>query len=428
MRKVVDKPASTKLIYFWNMTGSFVNALCSVIFLLIVSRTLVDRQSDIFSLGFSIAQLMYTVATFQMRVFQATDVKEEYSFGQYFSFRILTSIFMVITMLVYIYINGYTGYKAFIIGLLCIYKMIDAVSDVFEGLYQQKERLDLAGKFLTYRIVPTLIVFAIISIAFKELLYSCLAIIIVCALVMFVYVLRHTNQFLTDSSKLIDFDTKVMSSLLIRVLPIFLGGFILMYVFNVPKNSIDIAITSGRLVDGSQTIYNIIFMPASVINLLFIFFRPQITRMAIYFKDNNYKHLNNTALKIGVILFLFTLFAAAAGGTIGIPIMAFVFGRSLEAVRLDLVLVMIGGGISALATLMDNLLTIYRKQYLNLIGYTASLIVALILGNSLVNKYGIRGAAVTYTTSMFVAFAVLIVLYLIVAKERMRLSNEKESC
>jgi O-antigen/teichoic acid export membrane protein len=101
MLRKVDKPATTREIYFWNMMGSLSNALSSFVFLMIVSRTLIDKQSDIFSLGFSIAQLMFTVATFQMRIFQATDVKEEFSFGKYFGFRVISSVIMLVVLWTY---------------------------------------------------------------------------------------------------------------------------------------------------------------------------------------------------------------------------------------------------------------------------------------------------------------------------------------
>ncbi len=414
MRRIIDKPASTREVYMWNMMGSLTNALCSMVFLLIVSRTLPNKQSDIFSIGFAIAQLMYTVATFQMRVFQATDVKEEFSFGQYFSFRLLTSAIMIVTMFVYIVINGYTDYKAIIIVLLCLYKMIDAIADVFEGLYQQRERLDLAGKFTTYRVVPVLIIFAIISIVCRNLLYSSITIVVTCFIVFCIFALRHTGQFLRDESRIIDMNLKTFMSMMTRVLPIFFGGFILMYVFNVPKNSIDSAITAGNLEDGSQTIYNIIFMPASVINLMFIFFRPQITRMAIYFSEEKYSRVIKTAGKIGAILAGFTVFVALAGGTIGVPILGIIFGRDLAPVRWAFIIVLIGGGISALATLMDNLLTIYRKQYLNLIGYGVSLVFALVMGEKMVSRYGLLGASITYTVSMSVLFIVLVIVYCLI--------------
>jgi hypothetical protein len=64
-----------------------------------------------------------------------------------------------------------------------------------------------------------------------------------------------------------------------------------MYIFNIPKNAIDSGLNMGVLPVGSQILYNILFMPASVINLMFIFFRPQITRMAVYYSEGSINRL-----------------------------------------------------------------------------------------------------------------------------------------
>jgi hypothetical protein len=43
--------------------------------------------------------------------------------------------------------------KAVIILLMCIYRVIDAYADVYEGAFQLDDRLDLTGKSLTFRTV-----------------------------------------------------------------------------------------------------------------------------------------------------------------------------------------------------------------------------------------------------------------------------------
>ena len=86
---------SAKSIYIWNILGSMSNALLSVLILMIVTRTLNNLNSDIFSLAWSISQLMATVGTFQVRMYQATDVSGKYDFRQYFLFRVFCLIIMI---------------------------------------------------------------------------------------------------------------------------------------------------------------------------------------------------------------------------------------------------------------------------------------------------------------------------------------------
>ena len=418
MRSIIDKPASTRQIYFWNMFGSFSNALSSVVFLMIVARTLTGEEEDTFSIAFSIAQLMYTIASFQVRVYQSTDVNEEYSFGDYFGFRIITSILMILFTAGYVLLHGYSGMKAIIIITLCLYRLLDAIADVFEGLYQQKERLDIAGRFLSFRVVLSMIGFATILHITRNLLFGCMGIVAIYGLITILFAVRHTGQFLESDAKVLEFRFAAIKKMAISVFPIFLNGFMLMYIFNVPKNAIDSGLNMGMLPVGSQILYNILFMPASVINLMFIFFRPQITRMAVYYSEGSINSVNKTARRIGLILTGTTVFVVVAGVTIGLPILGFIYNKNLGDYKIEFMLILLGGGFSTLATLMDNLLTIVRKQHLNLISYGVSLAVALIIVNPLVNHYAIIGAAATYFCSMTLLFVFLWLSYYLVTKKR----------
>ena len=152
MQSIKNQPTE-KEIYIWNITGSMANALLSVVALMLVTRMLNKEDTDIFSIAWSISQLMVTIGTFQIRVYQATDVKQTFQFKQYCVFRFLTVVAMLISSAVYIRMCGYVDYKAQIVMIVCAYRAVDSIADVYEGWFQQKERLDLAGKALTYRIV-----------------------------------------------------------------------------------------------------------------------------------------------------------------------------------------------------------------------------------------------------------------------------------
>ena len=89
MKSIKEQP-SEQAIYIWNITGSITNALLSVIVLMIVTRTVDSRQADIFSIAWTISQLMATVGTYQIRNYQATDVQGVFRFRQYLRFRFLT--------------------------------------------------------------------------------------------------------------------------------------------------------------------------------------------------------------------------------------------------------------------------------------------------------------------------------------------------
>ncbi len=55
---------------------------------------------------------------------------------------------MLLLALSYIFLSKYEFQKSACIFLICLYRGSDALSDVFQGLFQQNARLDIAGKSL----------------------------------------------------------------------------------------------------------------------------------------------------------------------------------------------------------------------------------------------------------------------------------------
>ena len=80
-KNAIDKKSTDKKRKYiiWNITGSMANALLSVVALMLVTRMLNKEDTDIFSIAWSISQLMVTIGTFQIRVYQATDIKQNVS-------------------------------------------------------------------------------------------------------------------------------------------------------------------------------------------------------------------------------------------------------------------------------------------------------------------------------------------------------------
>ena len=108
MKSIKEQPGE-RSIYIWNICGSIVNALFSVVALMIVTRFLDDREADIFSIAWTISQLMATVGTFQIRVYQATDVQGTFLFQHYLIFRIVTVAAMIVSSAAYIVVPVIQG-------------------------------------------------------------------------------------------------------------------------------------------------------------------------------------------------------------------------------------------------------------------------------------------------------------------------------
>lgn len=410
MIKKYQKP-NDLWIFIWNISGSFFNALQSVIIILIITRFLESDRADIFNIAWSISQLMATIGTYQIRMYQSTDVKERFSFRQYLTFRFITIGLMLIISIVYVWIKNYNGYKALIIWLLCVFRAIEALTEVFEGQFQQKERLDLVGKAITYRIIITTITFFVIIYQTRDLILACVCLIVCYVLCLFLYNLRYYQ--LTHSKKTNNLKLKDFINMIVVGAPLFINAFIMTSIVNEPKMILDKYVEQGIIGTGIQTIFGVLFLPASFLSLAYIVFRPFITRMAIVWQNGKI----NTFLNIMSKIFLWLLAAAflimIGSAFLGCPILSFVYGIDLTSYLKELLIIVLGGCLYTFAIIVDNAMIIMRKQHWLILAYLFSWCYTKLIGDYMFLKWGITGISIQYATSMGIFLIVTVVLFII---------------
>ncbi len=416
LEKVMQKTPSGKAVTFWNMMGSLVNAAVSVLLLMMVTRTLGDEQAGIFSLGFSVSLMMLTVGAFEVRPFQSTDIYKQFSFASYFTFRMVTCVLMLLLSVGYVLLNGYTDEKAWVILLLCLLKCVEAFCDVFNGQAQQNDRLDVAGFSLSIRVFVYCAGFFLSLLMTKNLLISC-GVMVLLALLWLLVFDATTGKYFEPCR--VRFDKAALAGLFKACFPLFLASFLMMYINNAPKFAVDAYLSSAY-----QTYYGIIFMPASVINLFSLFaFRPLLTKLTADWNENRQKAFLRTVLKLVLWILCVTAAALVGGWLLGIPLMSWLYGTDLTAYRSELTVVLLGGGFNALCVLLYYMITVMRKQKYVLIGYIGSALAAWLLGDSLVAKYGLMGASLTYLLSV----ALLCLLFIIIFTGILLTKRKKEA-
>lgn len=410
MKSINERPKE-KEIYIWNIAGSVANALASVFFLITVTRIAGEMESDIFSLGWSIAQLVMTIGTFQVRLYQATDVQGAYSLRQYVYFRYLTLAAMIVAALGYVGIYGYRGEKAAVVLSLTVYKAVEAYADVYQGWMQLKERLDLAGKGLFFRSVLSFAGFTGILAATQSLTAACGSMILLSLGCLWLFEFRYMKKgnFIDDVT--LEREKNFLWRLLVTCLPLFLNSFLVMSIFNAPKMAIDQAMGAGVLEQGAQTVYGILFMPASVINLVYLVFRPVITKMALMWEAGRKKEYLKLIVQVTASLAGLSVFILLGGYFLGIPVLSLLYHVDLTNQREALLILLLAGGLNTLVNVLDNALTVIRRQYVLLTAYVLSWAAARIAAPRLVTVHGIIGAAWSFLLSMAVLLAAVLFLF-----------------
>jgi len=402
----MSEVVSSKKKFIWNMLGGLSSSGSSLLLSIIVNRMLGGTYGGIFAFAYANAQLMYTIGAFEVRPFQSTDVNEKYSFNTYLSFRIFSCLLMIILSFIYTILNGFSFEKNLVILLLVLFKAVEAFTDVYGGRFQQRDRIDLSGKLYFVRIVVSMATFILLTKILRNLVIATLGMFLSSLILFFIYDYQFVLQ--TDKENL-KIETKYLFNLLKEVLPLFIGAFIMMYISNAPKYAID-----EFYGDDIQNIYNILFMPAFVINMFSIFvFRPMLVGMAMDWNLGNLKKFWIDLLKIYGIILGLTVIALIGTWLAGIPLLSIMYGINLLEYKNQLMMVMITGGISAFLTFSCQVITIMRKQKILLFGYVISFGYAYIASKLMVQSFEIYGAILAYGTSMglLVLLCLIIIVY-----------------
>lgn len=441
---------------FWNTAGSLIYALMSMVLAFFVMRTQGAEDGGIFGFGFStFGQQMFIVAYFGIRPFQITDVKGEYTFGEYKRFRFLTSglaVFAAAVWLGTLLISGeYTAYKALIIGLLAVYKIFDGYADVYESEFQRDGKLYLAGQLLALRTLCCGGVFMLALLLRHDLLFAGLLAAALQAVFMGVYRAVSFRAFPNRRRKGVfggagnrrgklaepantenlisggagysaeQGDVKAeaasagllipertvrsgrVSALFRGTVLLFLSVFLDFYVFSAAKYAVDL-----RLTDADNGIFNLLFMPTNIIYLAANFvIKPFMTYLAAAYEMKDFARFTEITGKITKLIAALTACCCAGalllGGFVlrlGEVVLGAGYQGMLSAHKTAFIIIIFGGGIYALANLYYYVLVIMRRQKAIFGIYVAAAAAAFFLAPALVGRFTIGGAALGYTLLM----------------------------
>lgn len=131
------------------------------------------------------------------------------------------------------------------------------------------------------------------------------------------------------------------------------------YLNNAPKYAINTYYD-----ETVQNSYNILFMPAFVINLLSLFvFRPLLTDLARDWEGENIKEFTDIVKKMMILIGALTIAACVGAYLLGIPILSLVYGVDLRAYRMELVIIMICGGLNAYVYCLYYVVTVTENRF-----------------------------------------------------------------
>ena len=382
--------------YFWNMLGSLVYAITSMLLGVAVTKLAGAYAGGIFFFGFStLGQQLYIVSYFGMRPIQVTDISNEYTFGDYLRLRAITSFLSALAGFVYLFLTTKVLYLFEVYMILSLYKILDGFCDIFESEMQRQDRLDMTGKATLFRTLLCVGVFLAALVTTKDLKLSSLALLPSILLSAIIFDILPLLRLKPDKT----IKKASYISLINKSKWLFLGAFIDLYIFAAAKYAVNY-----RLGEELNGYFSIIFIPTSIINLMAGFIiRPILTKLSLLYKTGNQKKFISTISKIAVFIFAATVLGMVMAYLFGIPVLKFVLGEvatAIEPYKTALVLVIFGGGLYAVVNLGYYCLVIFEMTGIIFLIYAVGVVFAYFISDFMVRSLAMNGAALAYMITM----------------------------
>lgn len=395
------------LDYILNTIGQGAWGVLFPLLTIVATQLSGAENAGMFSMAFVTATLLMYVGNYGVRTFQVSDLEETESFAAYQIHRVITCAAMLAAGWAYIKVRGYTGDMATMCQAVFVYRMVDALADVYEGRLQQMEKLYLAGVSMGIRSVGALVVFTVLLFLTRNLVVASIAMAIVgvASLVIVTIPLALFETPKTRRPELVE-----VKELFQECFPAFAGLILYALIDNAPKYAME-----GVMSYDNQTYFNAIYFGANgVLMAGGLIYKPQLVRLANIWSDPSKRPrfdlvvagLIGTFVAVAAVLLLFT-------ATIGVPLNGILYATDFEQFRTASYLMVGAGALAAAIDFLFQTLTVLRHQQLATRIYLVGLVTAFALSYLLVGTMGFNGAVYAYLISHVVLFVLFVAQYVV---------------
>lgn len=158
--------------FTWNLVGNVVYAACQWGILIVLAKLTSPEMVGRFALGLAITAPIIMLSQLQLRGVLATDARDEYAFGEYLGLRLVTTSLALIVIGGIVLIGNYKTNTALVILVVGISKAFESISDVYYGLMQRHERLDLIARSLMIKGPFSLVALALLVMVTGDVLWG----------------------------------------------------------------------------------------------------------------------------------------------------------------------------------------------------------------------------------------------------------------
>ena len=401
--------------FVWHTIGTTLNSFLSLFLLVNVTRINGLEASGNFSFIFTLTLILQLVSNFGGRIYQISDLKEEFSFQEYLGSRLKTTIISIILLMLGCFLFKFDNNLIILAAILMIFRIIETFSDVFYGEFQKKEHLNFVGVSLTLKSLLVLISFLIANLLTKNLYISSFSMVIAAFIVFITYDLYKINQI---KKVFFAFNNKIY----LKSKYIFLFSLLTLILLNVPR-----FIAKYTLNSDEMGYLGILMMIPTVMSLVCQFIiQPMLVKFTKLVDSRDLITFNKTLFKCNLYLIFFSIICSVLAITLGPLVLGVLYGLSFEKYKLIFVILILCGLFNGLTTILSNILTIFRETKKQFNIYIIILIINFTLCYFMSVNYNLNGTIISLLLAMILQYILFYILYKKVKKQIFENKNDNE--
>ena len=404
--------------YIWNSIGSFLQSAISPILLIVITRLNGVGDSGLFSFAMSLSVVFWAISLWGGRTYQVSDVKKEFSSGDYIVVRFISSLIVAVFSISFCILSGYDLIKTELIMVLVSFKILESIADSMYGVLQIHNKLYIVGISLTMKSVFGFMLFTLVDILTKNIVYGALSIFIVNIAVVIFYDIPWMKH--VESVGLTKKNIMQAGKIMKKTAEVFVVVFLTMFSLNIPRYFLD------KYHYDQIGYFGIMAMPITLLTLFISFvLQPNVVNLSELLKKKKIKEFTKIVSKIDFITFTLGILFVVSSYLIGVWALNAVFGIDINNFRIDLTIMVIGAVANAFVSIYVNLLIILRRFKGQFYTLLVTNILAVILSVYLIDRLAMLGSVLVFMTISFLQAIILLFIYKRSLKNVIMLSEDK---
>lgn len=185
--RALHAPLSLRQNFSWNFFGNVVYAACQWGVLVVLAKLTNPEMVGRFALGLAITAPIMVLSQLQLRGVQATDVCDQYAFGNYLALRISTTAIGLLLIVAIAFLGGYSLHKALVIVAVGLSKASESFADILYGLLQRHERMDGIARSRMIKGPLSLLAISVVVFLTRDVLCGVIALVVVSSATVLTY-------------------------------------------------------------------------------------------------------------------------------------------------------------------------------------------------------------------------------------------------